>query len=182
MNSPQPPLDPRRKPEPQPTLRPTRITTLVLVTLVVAFLAWWLTDVYYGDLPPLTWFPSLTVAAIALLECAAAVNTKARLDRKPGTEPVQPLVVARFVALAKASALLGAVYVGGHAGFAVWVYGHSALIDQAKRDTPVAIIGVCAGVLLAVAALWLEHACRVPKPPRDDTGASPTGNNGSPRQ
>ena len=41
--------------------------------------------------------------ALAVLEGYAALNTRARIERKPGRDPVDPLAVARYVVLAKAS-------------------------------------------------------------------------------
>ena len=42
----------------------------------------------------------------------AAIATKARIDRKPGTMPVDPLTVVRYVVLAKASSFVGALFAG----------------------------------------------------------------------
>lgn len=156
---------------PNPTMRPTRLTTLVLVVMLAALVAWRLTDLYYGSIPALTWFPSVTVLVLAVAELVLARNTSARILRKPGTTPVEPLLVARFVALAKASGLLGALYAGLHLGCGVWVFQQRELLAQARHDVPPAALGVVAGAVLVMAALLLEHACRVPKPPEDKTGA-----------
>src|SRR5262245_55722900 len=103
---------------PRPTLRPTNAATLVVAALATAALSWMVISRYYGSIPNLNWLPGLTLAGLAVVEGIAARNTKARIDRKPGTEPVNALLVARFVVLAKASSLLGAIFAGAYGGVA----------------------------------------------------------------
>src|SRR5947207_2203293 len=71
-----------------------------------------------------------------------APSTKARIDRKDGTEPVNPLTVAWYVVLAKASALGGALFTGLYAGLLVWLVPQSGSIAHASRDLPQAIVGL----------------------------------------
>src|SRR5438093_12556780 len=93
---------------PQPRLRPTRAATLVVAAMATAALSWLGISHFYGDIPTLGWLPAITLFGLAALEAVAATNTRARIDRLRGTEPVDPLLVARYVVLANASALLGA--------------------------------------------------------------------------
>jgi hypothetical protein len=145
---------------------PTRPATLVVAGLAAAAVAWLLISGFYGSFPTLPWLPTVTIAALAVLEAYAAINTRGRVERKPGRDPVDPLAVARFVVLAKASSLAGAIFAGFYAGLAGWL-----AIEQtraANSDLPAAVAGLVAALTLVVAALWLERACRVPERPDDE--------------
>ncbi|MET7876871.1 DUF3180 domain-containing protein [Micromonospora profundi] len=146
---------------------PTRISTLVVAALAAAAVAWLLiSSFYYSSIPELPWLPVVTLAALAVLEAYAAVNTRGRIDRKPGRDPVNPLLVARFVVLAKASALAGAIFAGFYAGLTGWLFVENT--RAATEDRPAAAGGMLASLALVGAALWLERSCRVPKRPDDD--------------
>lgn len=163
------PESPPRGSTPQrPRMGPTRPATLVVAGLAAAALAWLMISRFYGKMPDLTWFPPLTLVALAVLEAYAAFNTKARIDRRPGREPVDPLAVARYVVLAKASSLAGAIFAGFYAGMLVWLLIERQRNSYAAADTPPGTAGVVASLALVAAALWLERACRVPERPDDD--------------
>lgn len=151
------------EPTQRPTMGPTRPATLVVAGLAAAALAWLLISNFYGDIPALPWLPSVTLGGLAVLEAYAAVNTRARIDRRPGHDPVEPLTVARFVVLAKASSLVGAIFAGLYLGALGWL-----AIERTRAtssDIPAAIAGLVASLALVAAALWLERSCRVPEPP-----------------
>jgi hypothetical protein len=145
---------------------PTRPATLVVSGLAGAAVAWWLISSFYADFPDLPFLPTLTLAALAVLEGYAAMNTRARIERRPGREPVEPLAVARFVVLAKASSSAGAIFVGFYAGLLVWLLLEPT--RAASDDLPAATGGLVASLALVVAALWLERSCRVPKRPDEE--------------
>ena len=141
---------------------PTRLSTLVVAGLAAAALAWLLiSSFYYSGMPRLPWLPVVTLAGLAVLEAYAAVNTRGRIERKPGREPVNPLLVARFVVLAKASALAGAIFLGFYAGLTGWLFVEPT--NAAIQDRPAAGAGALASLALVAAALWLERSCRVPE-------------------
>lgn len=154
---------------------PTSGATLVVAALASAALAWLLVSRYYGDIPALPWLPALTVAALSVLEGYLAINTRARVERRPGQEPVDPLAAARFVVLAKASSLAGAIFGGFYAGILVWLLLERARVDvtAVSQDIPRAIAGVVASAALVAAALWLERSCRVPDRPEDEQDGEP---------
>ncbi|GIJ28202.1 membrane protein [Micromonospora qiuiae] len=150
-----------------PRMGPTRISTLVVTALAAAAAAWLLiSSFYYNQLPPLPWLPVVTLAGLAVLEAYAAINTRGRIERRPGRDPVNPLMVARFVVLAKASALVGAIFAGFYAGLTGWLFVQTT--RAAGEDRPAALAGVLASVALVAAALWLERSCRVPERPEDE--------------
>ncbi|MEN3304130.1 MAG: hypothetical protein V7603_332 [Micromonosporaceae bacterium] len=155
-----------RRGEP-PRMQPTRPATLVVAGLAAAALSWLIIGNVYGNIPKLPWLPPITIFALAVGEGVLARTTKARIDHKPGTPRPDPLAVARYVVLAKASALAGAIFSGFYAGVLIWllVEGFGA---AAQNDVPAAAGGLVAAVALVAGALLLERACRVPKRPEDD--------------
>jgi uncharacterized membrane protein YbhN (UPF0104 family) len=147
-------------------MRPTRWSVLVVSALVAGGVAYVVTRAEYDSLPAPTGFLLLWIALLAIAEFYLALSTRARLAGRSGTRRVDPLVVARFVALAKASAIVGSLAVGGYSGFLIWV----SRLDSAAahHDTRTAAFGVALSVLLVAAALLLEYVCRVPKREDDD--------------
>ncbi|MEV1286014.1 DUF3180 domain-containing protein [Micromonospora sp. NPDC049679] len=145
---------------------PTRPATLVVSALAAAAVAWLLVTSYYTVFPPLPWLPTVTLMGLAVLEAYAAVNTRARVERRPGRDPVDPLAVARFVVLAKASSLVGAIFAGFYAGLLVWLVIEAT--NAASNDIPATASGLIASLALVGAALWLERSCRVPQRPDDE--------------
>jgi hypothetical protein len=163
--------DPSRGP--RPSMTPTSVSTLVVAGLAMAALSWLAISRFYGDFPTIPWLPGLTLLGLAGLEFAAAVNTQARIDRRRGTEPVDPLLVARYVVLAKASALAAALFTGLYTGVAAWLVTEQGRLAEAEEDLTPAVVGLVGSVALVVAALALERACRVPPPPPSSDPAQP---------
>lgn len=147
---------------------PTRIRDLALTAGLTAVLSYLLVSAYYGNLPALPWTSSAAIAFLAAAEGLTARSTGQRIARWPGTTPVQPLVVARLVALAKASSLVGAVLTGGWLGAFVYTFLERDRLLAADRDAVVSGLGVLVSLLLVGAALWLEQSCRAPRPPDEE--------------
>jgi hypothetical protein len=141
-------------------MRPTRWSWLVLAAVVAGVVAYLITRSSYDDLPKPSIYGLLSLALLSIAELYVAFLTRARLAGRSGTRPINPLVVARFVALAKASSLVGALAVGGYAGFLGWVARVGS--STAHHDTETSAVGVGFALLLVGAALFLESVCRVP--------------------
>jgi hypothetical protein len=154
---------------------PTRIRDLTAYAAAVTLITWLALRQWYGDLPRLRWFVPLSLALLAIAEVLAANQLRDRIRRRPGALPVQPLVAARMLALAKASAVVGAFVTGIWAGLLVYVVPRLGQLAAASGDTVTAAVGVAASVALTAAALWLEYACRTPTPPDGDRRAEPDG-------
>jgi hypothetical protein len=144
-------------------MRPTSISVLIVAGLAAAAVGWLLLSFSYSSLPELPWSPVIVLAVLAVAEGLLAQNTAARIQRKPGAPRVDPLAVARYVALAKASALVGALSAGFSAGLLAWLAMEPT--QAAHDDLPAAAASVVAAVMLLFAALWLERACRIPDRP-----------------
>jgi hypothetical protein len=150
----------------RPRLAPTNPATLIVAALAAAAVGWIMIARDYTDFPTLTFLPAIITAGLGALELIAAIATKSRIDRKPGTTPVNPLIVVRYVVLAKASSLVGALLGGFFGAVMIWLISERSRLAAAANDLPAAIGNVIGAVILLVGALLLERACRVP--PRAD--------------
>lgn len=141
----------------------------VLVGLVVVFTiaTWGVLQETYATLPTVPWTAIPTILLLAIGEAYTGWLTRARILRKPDTKPVEPLAVARLVALAKATAHAGAVFAGVFAGFVFRVINMLDL-PKPRQDAVVAGGSFLACVILICAALFLEYCCRVPGKPEDE--------------
>jgi hypothetical protein len=149
-------------------LRPTKPATLIVAALAAAAVGWLFIANDYSDFPTIQWLPTIIFTGLAALEFIAATSTKARIDRKAGSGPIEPLTVMRYAVLAKASSLAAAIFGGFFAAVLAWLLGSRGSLVQAADDTPPAIGAVVGAVLLLIAALLLERACRVPPQPEDE--------------
>jgi len=152
-------------------VRPTTARTLIAAALIVGVLAYVVIRATYSTAPAVPTFAPVSVFLIGLVELQASFAVRARLDGRPGTRPISPLVVARFAALAKASSLAGAVIGGAWAAVVVYTLPKIGDLRVAGHDTLIAGLGVASAAVLVTGALLLERACRVRRPPQ----ASPDG-------
>jgi hypothetical protein len=153
-------------------VKPTRVSTLVIVAVVCAAAGWLLLRAVYAKLPPLPWtgVPALLIAALA--EAWTGRDLKTRIAARGGggrgaprvLKPPAPLFVSRMVALAKASSVAAAIIAGFAAGFDFYLAG-SLNASTPREDALTAVITFVAAVVLACAALYLENCCRVPDDP-----------------
>jgi hypothetical protein len=145
-------------------VKPTRVSTLVIIAVVCAAAGWLLLRAVYAKLPPLPWtgVPALLIAAMA--EAWTGRDLRARISGRRGLKPVAPLFVSRMVALAKASSVAAAIIAGFAAGSDFYLAG-SLNASVPREDALTAVITFVAAVLLGCAALYLENSCRVPEDP-----------------
>ncbi|MEV5647593.1 DUF3180 domain-containing protein [Nocardia sp. NPDC052254] len=156
-------------------MRPTKILDLLANVAIAAAVAWVATRWAYSSFPPITVIASASLYPVALVEVVLAFMIRSRVgDHRIGDGPKQlhPITAARAVALAKASAQVGSLAAGVWLGFLIWVFPQRGTIRAAAADTPGAIVGLVAGVLLVAAALWLEYCCRAPHEPPDEPATS----------
>lgn len=126
----------------------------------------------FGSLPGLPALAGVTLLVLAVGESLLAFAVRSRIRSR---RVVTGLGIARAVALAKASSLLGALMLGGWLGALAYLAPRSSEIVAAQNDLPAAIVGACCAVALIGSALWLEHCCRAPEGDDHDRGSSPTG-------
>ncbi len=149
-------------------MRPTRPRFLLFIALACAAVTWAVLPAIYSRLPPLTWsgVPALLIAAGA--EAWTGRDLRARIAGERG-QPAPPLFVARMLVLAKASGQVAALFGGVAIGFMIYLSG---MLDASTPRTDMVTAGLtfAAALLLAVAALFLEYCCRVPKSPDGPDG------------
>lgn len=145
-------------------MKPTRLSTLLVLAVGAAAIAYVLCTSYYSDLPPLPTYGPVFLMLLAAAEGYTASTTAARLAGRPRTKPIHPITVARIAALAKATSPVAALAAGAYGGVIAYV----AQIEgpHASADLRIAAFGAGAGLVLTIAALAMERVCRV-KPPHD---------------
>jgi len=158
-------------------VKPTRPRDLFGVALVVAVLANLVVRLSYGSLPSIPLLAGATFGVLGIAEAIAGNALRARIRRRPGTRPVQPLVAARAVLVAKASALAGAIMTGVWTGLLVHAVPQAGYVTAATNDSVAGGVGLACALGLVAGALWLEHCCRTPddEPGGESNGGYTTG-------
>lgn len=153
-------------------MTPTRVRDLLLNGVLTAIVVYLLVRLSYGLLPPLPLLAGITLLILGIAEAVFGSSLRARIARRPGTRPVQPLVAARAVVVAKASAVGGAIVAGVWVGVLAYVLPLGGELAAAGGDTASAVVGLISALALVGGALWLERCCRTP---RDDDSSDQSG-------
>lgn len=149
--------------------RPRELVIAGLVGVVLAYLGF---KFAYNSLPQLPRYAGVTLVVLGVIEAVLAFSIRSRIR---SGRLLGALGVARAVALAKASSLLGALMFGAWLGAIVALLPRIGDVAAAASDFRSAVIGVLSAVVLIAAALWLEHCCRTPEQPDQDPDDHPTG-------
>lgn len=135
--------------------RSTDLALAVLVGLGAGYLVFQLASTAIPKLPVLA---GGLLGVLAVIDAGLAVWVRRQIA---GGRITQAIVVSRFVVLAKASSMLGALMLGGWLGALAYLVPRTSVV--ADEEVPSAVVGaVCAAALIA-AGLWLEHSCRTPE-------------------
>lgn len=142
----------------------TRIRLLIMLAVIAAVLGYAVVTIVAGQsgrVIQVPWLAAATMWVLALALLMWAVLSRPRLQRRPGSKPMPPLMAARTVALAIAASRAGSLVAGFYAGVVV------ASLDH--RDTPAGVstlwssgASTLGAVALVAVALWLEYLCRLP--------------------
>jgi len=141
-----------------PRLRRTGPLDLAIPLLVVGVLAYALLRANYDSLPPLGWLVPAPMLALAVAEFVAARRVRAAVRHDPNAKPMAAIVIARCVALGKASSLVGAGVAGAALGLLVRLLPDVRVVRAAQHDARVASLLFIAAVFLVAAGLLLERA------------------------
>jgi uncharacterized protein DUF3180 len=115
--------------------------------------------------PQVPWTAPVGVFLIAGLVGVIAYSTHQRIHVR--RQRIEPQRAVAFLVLGKASALAGALVAGGYLTYALMFI--TRLEAVAPRDRVIkSVVATVAGVVLVVAGLLLERACRVPKSDDDE--------------
>ncbi|MDT4972500.1 MAG: hypothetical protein QOG22_2643 [Pseudonocardiales bacterium] len=139
-------------------MRRTRLADLAVPFFVIGITVYVLLRFSYSDLPPLKSFVPVPLAALAVAEYVASRRVRGAVRHDPDAKPMAAIVIARCVALGKASSLVGAGVVGAATGLLVRVIPDPDTVRSAANDTRVGIFLLVASVLLVGAGLLLERA------------------------
>ena len=154
---------------------PTRKRDLTAATVLAAVAGYLLVVLTYRWFPPITLLTGVSLLAVAIAEAGWAFYVRAKInDGEIGDGPgwLHPLAVARSVLIAKASAWVGALVLGWWVGVLVYLLPRRSTLRVAGEDTAGAVVAAVCALALVVAALWLQHCCRSPDEPPENTDAS----------
>lgn len=156
-------------------LKRTKISTVALVAIVCALIAWVSTLSFYGSFPPikatssvLLWIFAIVCAIGGWLIRKRIGNSGIGMDRTQ----MQPTTVTQWLALGKATAWAGAVFLGLFAGAGMYVIPQAGRLMAAEADLPGVIAGAVGALAAVVAGMWLERSCEAPPP---DAPLTPNG-------
>ena len=154
---------------------PTRGRDLAATAVGIAVLTYLLVHLLYRFFPAVTAWTGLSLLAVAAAEAAWAVSVRERIrDGKigVGTGRLHPLAVARSVAVAKASAWVGAISLGWWLGLLAYLLPKRTELRVAAADIPGVAIAALSALALVAAGLWLQHCCKSPSDPTADRDAA----------
>ncbi|MGI9163393.1 MAG: DUF3180 domain-containing protein [Mycobacterium sp.] len=155
---------------------PTRKRDLAAGVAIAAVLGFLLVHVLYRYFPPITVMTGLSLLAVAVVEAGWGWSVRGKIAAGQigaGAGRLHPLAVARTVAIAKASAWLGAVVLGWWLGVLTYLMPKRSELRVAAADTPGVIIAAVSALALVAAAIWLQECCKSPGDRSDDADAVP---------
>jgi len=145
-------------------MTPTRARLLVVLAVVGAVVGWSLSrlvDAYVGRSLPVPWTAPVVMGMLAVAIVLWTRGTRARLARRPGTKPMEPIVAARSAALAMAGSRTGSVVAGFYLGVAI-ALSRGWDVPYVRELTLLALATVLTSGAVVAASLWLERVCRLP--------------------
>lgn len=141
-----------------PNMRRTGWGELAGIVVALGVAGWLFARAAYSSLPPLSYAIPVPIAVLAVAESVAARRVRGAVRHEPWARPMAALVIARCVALGKASALVGAGVVGAFAGFLIEVVPNIGTLTAVGHDVDVCIAVIVVGGLLVAAGVLLERA------------------------
>lgn len=152
-------------------MRRTGPGDLAVPFIVIGITVYVLLRVSYSALPPLQSFVPVPLAALAVAELVAARRVRAAVRHDPDAKAMAAIVIARCVALGKASSLVSSGVAGAAVALLVRAGPDAGTVRAAANDTRVALFLLVAASLLVAAGLLLERAGIDPSShDRDQTG------------
>jgi len=154
----------------------TRGRTLALAALVGGAGGWLLFAIpeSLGFGPPLVpTAAALVIALVALGVAGFAVTTHRTIQRR--RQFIEPSRAVALLALGKTALLAGVGLAAGYAAAAVYFWPRVEA-ELPRERIIAAILAAVASLGLAASGFFLERACRIPRPPDDDTSATPPDN------
>jgi Protein of unknown function (DUF3180) len=150
-------------------VRTTRIALLVVLLVLGGALGWTGVAVLQAtgtNVGRVSWSAAGGLTFFAALLLAGAWYMYDRVHRR--RRIVDGLTAVRLLALAKASALVGALVAGVYVGFALQFAPDYAASSDARDKVIRGAVTALAAVVVVVGAMLLERACKVPRGPDDN--------------
>ena len=148
--------------QPGGSVKLTPVRALVVSALFGGLAGWLLvvTANAFDLIPPeVPWTAPIGLILLAALVGALAYSTHQRIQVR--RERMEPSRAVAFLVLGKASALAGALVAGGYFAYALMFL--TRIDAVAPRDRVIrSAIAVLAGIVLCIAGLLLERACKIP--------------------
>lgn len=150
-------------------MRRTSWADLAVPFVILAITTYCLVRFAYKGVLDLHYLVPVPLGALAIAEFVAARRVAAAVRHDPQARPMAAIVIARCVALGKASSLVGAAVAGAALGLLVRLLPDVRTVTARAHDAKVAglLLGVC--LLLVGAGLLLERAGVDPGRDRGDT-------------
>ncbi len=139
-------------------MRRTGTRDLAVPFVVIGLTAYVLLRLSYGVIPPLQYVAAVPLAVLTGAEFVAARRVRAAVRHDPRARAMSALVIARCVALGKASSLVGAGMVGAATALLVRVAPDAHDVKVAANDTRVGVVLLAVALALVAAGLLLERA------------------------
>lgn len=164
-----------KPPAPPPgTVTTTPPLALATAALTGAGFGWLIVVVAnsFGFVPPrIPWTTPVALFLVAALVGVLAYTTYQRIHVRH--ERVDAQRAVSFLVLGKACALAGALVAGGYLVYGLMFVTRFAA--DAPRDRVIkSAICVVAGIVMCIAGLLLERACKVPKSDDEDNDSEPS--------
>jgi hypothetical protein len=141
-----------------PAMRRTGWTDLIAPFLVVGLTSYAFFKFSYHGYLQLKYLVPAPLGALAVAEFVAARRVRAAVRHDPQAKPMAALVIARCVALGKASSVVGAAVAGFAAGLLARLIPDVGTIDVAGHEVTVTALLLGAALLLVAGGLVLERA------------------------
>jgi hypothetical protein len=153
-------------------VRRTSFGDLVVPFLLIGGAVYVLLRVSYDSIPPLQFYTPIPLVLLGVAELIAARRVRAAVRHDPNARPMAAIVIARCVALGKASALVAAGVAGAAVALLVRVVPDAGDVRAASNDLGVGIFLLLASLLLLTAGLLLERSGIDPNQSRPPTVGS----------
>jgi hypothetical protein len=156
---------------------PTRKRDLTAAVLGTALAGYLLVVLFYRWFPPITVWTGFSLLWVGVAEAIWGRHVRAKIDDGEIGDAsgwLHPLTVARSLLIAKASAWVGAVALGGWIGVLVYLLPRRPWLRVAAQDTVGTAVAALSALVLVTAALWLQHCCRSPGDPTENGNGAET--------
>lgn len=150
-------------------LTPTRVLYLAYLTLISTGVGWIVATMWppiFGQAFATPWLTAVTMWLIAAALLIWTLLARKKINPEKGKPRLDPLLAARSAALAMSASRVGALALGFYAGIFIdnMVFSDS---PAAKERAVISALTAIASLLTLIIGLWLEHLCRLPKPPAE---------------